>query len=152
MNTNGVSSITVGFWGVVVLAVGMLAGVYLIGSPTDQDSLGSISDDQGYNATSTAGNVVFGATITGDKLVKTGYGQLGSVVVTGANTGIVNFYNATTSNVLARTGNPATSTILLASLPASAAAATYTFDVSFTTGLLVELEAGTMPTTTITYR
>ena len=103
-------------------------------------------------ATSTAASAVYGATITGDTLIKTGTGALGSVIITGANTGIINFYNATTSNVSARTGNTATSTILLASFPASAAAGTYTFDVVYTTGLLVELESGLMATSTITYR
>lgn len=105
-----------------------------------------------YMATSTAANAVYGAAITGDTLIKTGTGALGSVIITGANTGIINFYNATTSNVLARTGNPATSTILIASFPASAAAGTYTFDVTYTTGLLVELESGLMATSTITWR
>lgn len=119
---------------------------------TPQNAYGSIRVGDELFATSTAANAVYGATITGDTLIKTGTGALGSVIITGANTGIINFYNATTSNVSARTGNTATSTILLASFPASAAAGTYTFDVVYTTGLLVELESGLMATSTITYR
>ena len=94
-------------------------------------SLGSVNVTGEYYATSTAGGTVYGATITGDNLIRTGQGTLGSVVITGANTGIVNIYNATTSNVTKRTGQPATSTILLASFPASVAAGTHTFGAGF---------------------
>lgn len=138
-----------------ILAVAFLAiviGVLSVAMQQPRGALGSIYPGGEYLATSTAASNVYGATITGDKLIKTGTGALGSVIITGANTGIVNFYNATTSNVSARTGNVATSTILLASFPASAAAGTYTFDIEYTTGLLVELETGLMATSTIVYR
>lgn len=114
------------------------------------DRLGSVSQASEYIATSTAANTVYGATITGDTLIQTGPGTLGSVVITGANTGIINFYNATTTDATQRT--TATSTILLASIPASAAAGTYTFDVRYFDGLYVDIVGGNMPTTTITYR
>jgi len=113
--------------------------------------VGSAVQGNDYHATSTASNAVYGA-FTGDKLVKTGHGSLGSVIITGANTGIVNFYNATTSDVTKRTGNKASTTQLMVSIPASTVAGAYVFDVEFTDGLLVELESGNMPTTTITYR
>lgn len=135
--------------GSVIVAV----GVFLIGQGTAmQDNFGSVSVSSEYHATSTAANSVFGATITNDTLVVSGPGTLGSVVITGANTGVINIYNATTTNVSQRTGNTATSTILLASIPASAAAGTYTFDLLFTDGLFVDLNGGIMPTTTITFR
>lgn len=133
----------------ILLAV---IGIVSVVMQTPRDAYGSVSVSNEYVATSTASGTVYGATITGDKLIKTGYGVLGSVIITGAGTGIWNIYNATTSNVLARTGSVATSTILLASFPASVAAGTYTFDVTYTTGLLVELESGVMSTSTITYR
>lgn len=113
---------------------------------------GSIQQGQEYTATTTAPNVIFGNTITGDAVLKTGPGGLGSVVITGAATGILNFYDATTTNVDLRTGNKATSTILIASLPASLVAGDYVFDVAVSDGLLVDLVSGNMPTTTITYR
>lgn len=78
-------------------------------------------------------------------------GALGSVVITGAAAGVINIYDATTTNVNLRTAQAATTTLLLATFPASAAAGTYTFDRSFYNGLYVET-IGTMPTTTITYR
>jgi len=120
-------------------------------SNTTNKALGSVSVTDEYRATSTASSGIYGA-FTGDNFVKTGQGTLGSVVITGANTGIVNIYNATTSNVNLRTGNKASSTIHLASFPANTAAQTYTFDVGFTDGLFIDLESGLMPTTTITYR
>lgn len=132
--------------GAVLLALGYISFMHAF------QAKASVAVTNEYMATSTAASSVYGATVTGDSLIKTGTGSLGSVVITGANTGVINFYNATTSSVLKRTGQPATSTILLASFPASAAAGTYTFDIVYTTGLLVELESGTMATSTITYR
>lgn len=105
-----------------------------------------------YQATSTAPSSAYGATVTASTRIKAGYGALGSVIILGANTGVVNIYNATTSNVLARTGQKATSTILIASIPASAAAGTYTFDAEVTDGIYLDLVSGNMPTSTITYR
>jgi hypothetical protein len=106
-----------------------------------------------YNATSTGSSVLFGAqATTGGKIIKSRGGTLGSIVITGANTGVINFYDATTTNILNRTGNTSTSSILIASFPASTAAGTYTLDVTFNTSLLMELYSGTVPTTTITYR
>lgn len=109
------------------------------------------SEASDYIATSTAANSLYGAFTTGRRL-KPGAGSFGSIVITGANTGIVNIYNATTTNINLRTGNKATSTILIASIPASTAAGTYVFDASYTDGLYIDLVSGSMPTTTITYR
>lgn len=75
---------------------------------------------------------------------------LGSVVITGANTGVVNIYNATTTGAHS---DYATTSSLLATIPASTAAGTYVFDARATRGGLVfELASGNMPTTTITCR
>ncbi len=111
---------------------------------------GSITPTQEYTATTTAANSVYGATVTTGRLIRTGQGALGSIVITGANTGIVNIYNATTTDATKRI--TATSTILMASIPASAVAGTYTFDVGYTDGLYIDLVSGTMPTSTVTYR
>ncbi len=130
-------------------AVALLVGVTL--SMTVQDlSLGSVSATNEYQATSTAASAVYGASTSGDFLVKTGKGTFGSFVITGAATGIVNFYDATTTDASARAR--ATSTILIASFPASTVAGTYTFDVEFYDGLLMFVESGTIPTTTVTWR
>ena len=115
-----------------------------------QNAKASVGAD-GYQATSTAANALFGSQ-TVQTRIRTGPGIFGSVIITGANTGVVNIYDATTTDVNKRTGNTATSTILLASLPGSLVAGTYTFDVSFGTGLLVDVWSGSMPTSTITWK
>lgn len=112
---------------------------------------GSTIQGNDYQATTTAGNSVYGS-ITASKVIKSTYGSLGTVVVTGANTGVVNFYDATTTDITKRTNNTATATILVASLPASLAAGDYVFDTALSWGLYVDLVSGTMPTTTIAFR
>ena len=82
-------------------------------------------------------------------VISTGQGALGSVVITGAGTGVMNIYDATST-----VNNAQWATTTLASFPVSAAAGTYTFDAIYRKGLLVEIvgaSAGTA-TSTITYR
>jgi hypothetical protein len=137
----------------LLVAAVLFALALIIGNSYAQPVQASTLQGQEYQATSTAPSNVYGATIaTGDTVIRKGSGSLASVIITGANTGIINFYDATTSNVNLRTGQVATSTILLASLPASIAAGTYIFDVVYSRGLLVSLVSGTIPTSTITYR
>lgn len=109
-------------------------------------AFGSTGRGSEYQATTT---VAVG--FTQENLVQTGNGTLGSVVITGAAAGTINIYDATTSNVALRTGQPASSTILLASFPLSAAAGTYTFDRVYFTGLYISI-VGAVPTSTITFR
>ena len=138
----------------VILALSLLLFV-MVGSLLFKgvsQQFGSVSVTNEYQATTTAAGTAYGSTITGDSLVKRGLGTFGSLVITGAATGVINFYDATTTNVNSRTGNKATSTIHIASIPASLAAGTYVFDHEFTDGLFLDLDSGTMPTTTITYR
>lgn len=140
--------LAIALFGAVFTGLVIWAGLHL------NTAYGSVSVTDEYLATSTAANAVYGATITGDTLVKTGAGVFGSYVITGANTGVVNVYNATTTVVGAggRAASKATSTILLASFPASIAAGTYTFDVAFTDGLYFDLVSGAVATGTLTYR
>lgn len=144
------NSAVVGALTTCALIIGFFVGVFLT---YDTRVEGSTIEGQEYNATTTAASAVFGSQVNlTNRVIKTGYGSLGSVVITGANTGTLNFYNATTTDITKRTGNTPTSTILIASIPASAAAGTYIFDAVFTTGLMVDLWSGTAPTTTITWR
>jgi hypothetical protein len=127
-------------------------GIFLVGQGTTlQNNFGSVAVSNEYIATSTAPDAVYGATISTSRRIKNGAGALGQVTITGAGAGLVNFYNATTSNVNLRTGNTPTSTILIASIPLSAAAGTYVFDAQFTRGLYIDI-TGTAPTSTVTYR
>lgn len=132
-------AITLMFAGIVVLFQGA------------QPVMGSTIQGNDYQSTSTAAGSAYG-TIGADKLVKTGQGSLASVIVTGAAAGPILLLDATTTDINKRTGNTSTSSILIASIPASLAAGTYTFDVEYTTGLYINLLSGTMPTSTITYR
>jgi len=116
------------------------------------DVKGSVEETNEYMATSTAASTIYGATITGDTLIRTGTGSLAQITITGAASGIFNIYNATTTNVDLRTGNKATSTILIVSFPSSVATGTYTFDAQYTDGLYLDLVSGNMPTSTILYR
>ena len=139
-------------YGFVVLAI--LAFMYLLGSQTPK-TYGSTIMGNDYNATSTAAVADFGGMVStgaNGTIIKSLSGAFGSVVITGANTGVLNFYDATTTNILNRTNNTSTSSILITSFPANTAAGTYTFDVEFSTALLIDLDSGAMPTTTIMFR
>lgn len=110
----------------------------------------SVSDGQGYYATTTStGTFTYPTTMTPTTTPSSGI--FGSVIITGAAAGVINIYDATTTNVNLRTGQRATSTILLATFPASTAAGTYTFDRVYNTGLIIDM-IGTSPTTTVTYK
>ncbi len=113
---------------------------------------GSTLQGQEYMATTTAANSVYGATVTGSTLIRTGSGSLASVIITGANTGVVNLYDATTSDITKRAARLSTSTILIATLPANLVAGTYVFDAVYSNGLYFDLISGSAPTSTITYR
>lgn len=134
----------------VVLMGGVITGLLWAGRVPV--ALSSVRAGDEYYATSTAPNNVYGATIVGDQLIRTGAGSLGSVTITGAGTAAWSIYDATTTDVTARTGQKATSTILLVNFPASAAAGTYVFDATYNTGLLLEVHSGDVPTSTILYR
>lgn len=134
-------------WTLIVGAILFLALTSYLGSlDYGQSAKASVIQGSEYHATTTTTG-----TFATENALQTGSGALGSVVITGPAAGVMNFYDATTSDVSKRTGNKATSTILLASFPASAPAGTYTFDEAFYTGLYVSV-IGTMPTSTITSR
>lgn len=105
--------------------------------------LGSMPSGEAYNSTTTAAGMV------NYNLLKTGQGTFGSVVITGATTGLLRVYDATTTVATART-KAATTT--LAVFPASTAAGTYTFDVAFSQGLLIDYASAGYATSTITWR
>ena len=117
-----------------------------------QEAGASVSQGSDYMSTSTAPNTVHGATISDSKAIRVGSGSFGSVNILGVNTGVVNFYDATTTDVNKRTGQVSTSTILLASFPSNAATGTYQFDQEFSDGLYLELASGIIPTSSISYR
>lgn len=139
---------------VIILAIVVLFGSIIIArvaGPT-QTAYGSVARGGEYFATTTRN--VAGVAMLSLQLISattTNTGTLGSVIITGAGAGEVDFYDATTSNVSLRAASMSSTTQLIASIPANAAAGTYTFDASYFNGLLVEI-IGTAPTSTITYR
>ncbi len=142
--------IKTGMCSVGLIFIGLV--VFTLFSQARSATASTFSEVSDYSATTTAANTVYGA-FTSSRLIKTGFGSFGSVVITGANTATINIYNATTSDITKRAASMASSTILLASIPGSAAAGTYTFDVGYTIGLYVDIASAlNAPTSTITYR
>lgn len=127
---------------VVLLAFAVLALMW----QDAQEAEGSIDQGQEYYSTTT-----YAADPFPERRLKIGYGSLGSVVITGAGTGLTSIYDATTTNAAMRAPTKATSSILIAQFPVSAPAGTYTFDASFSDGLLI-VSSGLEATSTITWR
>ena len=122
---------------VLVIVIGYLWG-------DDETVYGSVAPTGEYHASTTRNYV--GAAMPNLSVLQVGPGTLGSVVITGAGAGVINIYDATST-----VANTEWATTTITTIPASAAAGTYTFDVSFQKGLLVEI-IGTTPTSTITFR
>lgn len=125
-----------------ILVIGIIIGLKL----ADKPSVGSVGVTSEYQATTTSPGRFPSA-----YLLLTGGGTLGSVVVTGPASGSISLYDATTSDVNLRTGQKATSSLLIADFPMGTATSTYTFDSVFFNGLYIQTN-GTMPTSTITFR
>ena len=133
---------------IVVLAVVVIGlGVLLYGGYQEPPiRIGSIETGQEYNATTT---VETG--LKADALIKYGWGSIGSVVVTEAGDLEYRLVNATSVAALSA-GYIDVDNETLVYVEPELAAGTYTFDVTFTDGLVFDLIAGTNGTTTITYR
>lgn len=127
------------------VALALLAIVSILLKPVSPVE-GSTARGSEYQATTTSTG-----RFLNDVALQTTSGTLGSVVITGAAAGVISLYDATTTNVSQRAASMSTSSILVASFPASAAAGTYTFDEILINGLYVDI-TGTMPTSTITFR
>jgi hypothetical protein len=128
----------------IVLCIGVFIGI----TKSNDSPLGSVITGQEYYATSTIHNAVVST-----RLIRGGWGSLGSVVVTGAGTSAFSLIDATSTDSISGDTRISTSSQLLATIPASLAAGTYTFDVTYNRGLLVYFDTvGTAPTSTITFR
>ena len=108
---------------------------------------GGVTVGNEYKSTSTIHTSVIDS-----RLIRRGWGQLGSVVVTGVGTSAFSLYDATSTN-FSTNDKKSTSTDLLVTIPASTVAGTYVFDLEYSDGLFIYYDViGTAPTTTITYR
>lgn len=134
-----------------ILALALVVSALVLGSRQVPIPLSGVNQGNEYHSTTTSSMTPWPTQV----LLDTGPCTLGSVTQTavGSAAGMLNIYDATTTNVSQRTGQKATTTILLASIPYTATVGTYVFDsVCFDGLLVVQSAAGTTGTTTITFR
>lgn len=132
---------------VIVFIVGTTFGLVISQADIQVPDIGSVSQGNGYIATSTPSDR---SQISG-QIIK-GKGTLGSAVVTSPGTTRFCIYDATTTDATLRpTAIKATSTIELGCVN-TANVGTYTFDVDYSYGLYLDVKSGTEGTTTVTYR
>lgn len=133
---------------VLVSVIVILAGVLYIISLRGQ-SLRSVESNAGaYNSTTTSSSWdTTAATTGGFKLLKLGYGTLGSVIIMNETIGSFTLYDATTT-----VNGGVYGTTTLAKVYASQAEGTYTYDTIFRRGLIVEFQSSNVASSTITYR
>lgn len=110
---------------------------------------GSVEVGNDYIATSTRNSN--GVALTNLSLLKSGGGAFARITVGGTNGAVIRFWDATTTNVNLRTGNVASTSLLIAELGTNATG-TLDYDADLKYGLIYELVSGTTPTSTILYR
>lgn len=133
---------------VVVIAAGLIYinGQYNV-APSVQPEFSGITVGNEYIATSTPKDGVWA-----DDLIRRGWGTLGSVVITKAGNIEFALFDATSTAAL-DADNFVTSTALLTQFPAGTAVGTYTFDVQYINGLVLDvISGGETSSTTITFR
>lgn len=137
---------------VLVIAAVVIVVAALMSPAKQVVTLGtSIQGGENYATTTAASGATYAKPTYW--LIKGGPGSFSQVVQLKAGTagGDIALYDATTTNVSLRTGQLATSSIFIASIPTDLAVGTYTFDANFRWGLLA-VTTGTVGTTTILYR
>ena|SRR3990167_5209080 len=125
--------------GIFLAIVALLGG----GSYVISKNLGSVAVGNQYQSTTTP-------QVADRTILCSGTGILGSVNILGYGTGELGIFDATTTNVLTRTGNFATSSIILAWYPVTATSSIH-FDIEFKRGLLIDYGTS-VGTSTISYR
>lgn len=132
----------------LAFVVGALLSAVVVLWQKPQLVTGSTVQGNDYYATTTRNFA--GTALTNLTVLKSSGGAVARVTITGANTGIIRLWDATTTNVNLRSG--ATTTLSYIEIPASAAANTYDFDATFNNGVIYELVSGLAPTSTLMYR
>lgn len=134
----------------VIFTLIVLAGVSLIGK-REVSTLGSVNQSNEYHSTSTSvttGSSSFSTTAGDYKVLQTGPGTLGSVVITYGSNAPLRILDATSTKT-----NTEWATTTLADFKTTGTPGTYTFDVIFQKGLLVETVSTVgLASSTITYR
>lgn len=124
--------------GVIMLLMAGTIG-YQANQLNNQENLGSVNITGEYHSTTNTGGAV-----------KTSAGTLGSVIVSGTGSGNVDIVNATTTDGTLR-ATAATSSLIVASVDLGTVG-TFTYDIILTDGVVIDYDAGTTGTTTVTWR
>ena len=127
----------------IVFVFGLITGISLLRDT--REASGSTIIGGEYQSTTTR-RMPTGTGITNLTVLKSEAGTLGSIIITGANTGVLTLYDGTSTVT-----NTLWPTTTLATFPASTAAGTYTIDAVARKGIIIEY-SGTVATATITYR
>ncbi len=130
----------------IAVVVLFVVGVFSFNKNPGTPAVGSVSNGSSYQSVT----IATGLQGTSETLCSTS-GVLGSIIITGAAASVLEVYDATTSNSSLRTTVATTSLRKIVSMPASAAANTYTFDANAYQGIIYEV-TGTKATTTLTYK
>jgi len=122
------------------IAIGsVVVGMFLVALSifTINSTNASVSMEYGYkNITSANASSIAGVA------VRSGFGTLGSIVINTTHATIIRVYDGTATS----TGT------LIASFPASAVVGTYTYDVSVSKGIVLDVPAGYAGNITVTSR
>lgn len=146
MKINHLGQIVLYIGGALLVSALVLGGAYLISRNLAR---ASVQTGNAYYSTSTDSTWASSQALAG-KTLAYGPGMFGSVVITSSTGGTMTFFDATTT---VNGGIAAYATTTLATFGASVAAGTYTFDTSFSRGLLVTFSPSTgAGTTTITWK
>jgi len=133
--------------GIVIALVVVVGYGFVTGDKTDVvNPIGGSIGNEPFMATSTGETAEISAIST----LKGSWGTLGSVVITGSNSGEIYLYDATTTNNTLR-ASVATSSITIAHFDSSPTVGNYDFNMVFNNGLVLEL-TGTQSTTTVTFK
>lgn len=131
--------------GSILAVVVILFGVVYVNNIGNDNIFGSIQDGQAYTATTT--DYTWSATSPQGRIIKTGSGTLGSIVIGNATAvGTITLYDATTT-----VNGSLFGTTTLAVINTGSLSGTYTYDVGFGRGLLAVMSS-TLATSTITFR
>lgn len=127
-----------------VFLLGFLVGFIATGSSSP---LGSIMEGGEYNSYYASSAIASSSPI----LLKTGWGSLGSIVVS-STTAATGYAPITVYDAASTTAATSTATVLVKFSDDSQLNGTYVYDLSFSTGLMIEVPAAFNGLYTITYR
>jgi hypothetical protein len=138
------------FLGLLVIAI--FATASAIFSMNSSKALGSVAVGNENLATTTGAGGGFTGSVAGIVSNSAGVSlTLSQIYIAAPTVGIIEIYDATTTDVNARSGNIASSTLLKAVIPAGTGTSSIPYDIRLNYGLQVVFK-GTNSSTTVMYR